>query len=165
MEVQVLVEGRPSHTSVSGQGGKPGPAAEVGSAMQSAVGAGEYELAARVASAVRPQFIGEEGRQVDYADAGGRFRRSKFEPSPDLVEGPNATVYVDAGGLAEVGAAPLQAGKFGPAQPGVGGCDGHQAVVRCHASGESVDFIGRGMGPFWPLTEGDAESPTGGWSR
>ena len=65
--------------------------------MQSTAGTREDELAARVASTVRTQLLREEWREMDDADAGGRFRRSRLEPSPELVESPEVTVHVDGG--------------------------------------------------------------------
>ena len=48
--------------------------------MQPTVGAGEHELAARIASTVCAQFIGEEGRQLDRAQPERGARRGYGGP-------------------------------------------------------------------------------------
>ncbi len=159
MEMHLLVQRCPPLFLIPGKSGQPDPTAEVGPATQSPVGPGEHEPRVGIALPMPGKLVSHERWKVHGADAGWGLRRTEFEPPPNLVQGPEFWVDLDARGVVEVGADPLQPGQLAPPQAGVGGGDGQQPGLRCHAPGQRVHFVGSGVGTFGSVVEADAQFP------
>lgn len=93
------------------------------------------------------------------SDAGGGLRRAELEASADLVEGTDVGVDLDAWVVVQGGPGPLEPGEFAPSHPGVRGGDDEESVVGRDSSGDGVDFVGAGVGPFAALAEGEPQLP------
>ncbi|OLS99687.1 hypothetical protein BJF90_38670 [Pseudonocardia sp. CNS-004] len=118
MEVHLRLDRGQAARGVAGEGGLPEALAEVGAAVESAVGAGEHEWRVGVVGAVFGEQVGQEWRQVHGAGAGRGLGRAEFEAPAELVQRAVSRVDVDARvGIVEVGAGPLQAASSPQRRP------------------------------------------------